>query len=143
MGNRRPKIDLPKLILGGVGKPECDCPARPCDEFCSKWVQMVVDGEVKREVFPWRTDCSPLGEGICGEGTCDEWNACGCPSCTYNRAGWCPGFLACHENEPCDQDFDATSWFVPGATHSIGVRVPDITPGAYWANSVAVYWYED
>ena len=128
---------------GGIGKPECDCPARPCDEFCSKWVQMVVDGEVKREVFPWRTDCSPLGEGICGEGTCDEWNACGCPSCTYNRAGWCPGFLACHENEPCDQDFDATSWFVPGATHSIGVRVPDITPGAYWANSVAVYWYED
>lgn len=127
---------------GGVGKPECDCPARPCDEFCSKWVEVLVDGFMQTELFPWRDDCSPLGENVCGEGTCDDWNACGCPSCTYNRAGWCPGYLACHENEPCDQDFDATGWFTPGTTHDVNVNVRDMTPGAAWANSLVIYWYE-
>jgi hypothetical protein len=127
---------------GGVTSG-CDCGSgRPCDEFCSKWVWVTVDGVIRQKIFPWRTDCSPLGEFQCGSGTCQEWNACGCPSCTYNRAGWCPGFIACHHDEPCDQDLDASYWFTLGATHDVLVQVPQMTSGATWANSLAVYWYE-
>jgi hypothetical protein len=129
---------------GGVTGPSCACNAqgRPCDEFCSKQVTILVDGVIRRAVVPTRTDCSPLGEFVCGNGTCSAWNACGCPSCTFNRSGWCPGLVACHQNEPCDQDLDATPWLAPGDTYDVHMDVRQMTPGASWANSLAVFWYE-
>lgn len=128
---------------GGVTSADCNCGSgQPCDEFCSKWVSIFVDGGLRTKVFPWRTDCSPLGEWVCGAGTCQEWNACGCPSCTFNRSGWCPGYISCHTDPPCDQDLDADAWFTLGATHDVNVNVLGMTPGASWANSLAIYWYE-
>lgn len=129
---------------GGVLNDDCICQAqgRPCDEFCSKQVLVRVDNIGRWVRQPTRTDCSPLGENVCGPGTCSDWNACGCPSCTFNRSGWCPGRIACHENEPCDQDADATSWFTPGSSHDVYMDVRLMTPGASWANSLALFWYE-
>ena len=129
---------------GGILDETCACSAqgRPCDEFCSKLVNIQVDGGIRWAANPFRTDCSPLGEGICGPGSCQDWNACGCSSCTFNRSGWCPGLIACHENEPCDQDLPADSWFAPGTSHEVNMDVRLMTPGASWANSLAIYWYE-
>ena len=45
-----------------------------------------------------------------------------CPpyqGCFSDRAGWCPGNIACHQDAPCDQDLDATSWFPPGGTYDV------------------------
>jgi hypothetical protein len=128
---------------GGVVDANCACgPGAPCDEFCSKNVHVKVDGLRQLTVQPDRTDCTPLPVGQCGPGTCSDWNACGCPSCTFDRSGWCPGFIACHTNEPCDQDFPADAWFTPGTTHDVIMDVQSLTPGASWANSLVVYWYE-
>jgi hypothetical protein len=128
---------------GGVLDENCACLAegRPCDEFCSKPIGFFVDSAMKTRITPYRDDCSPLGENVCGPGTCQDWNACGCPSCTYNRSGWCPGLIACHHNEPCDQDLPVTSWFTPGTPQDIYLHVFNMTPGASWANSLSLYWY--
>ena len=85
----------------------------------------------------WRTDCSPGP-------TCDTWNACGFPSCTFARSGWCPGYISCHDNDPeedpCDQDLEATGWLPPGETHDVLLEVVDINGS--WSKSLVVYWYE-
>ncbi len=114
---------------GAVGRP-------PCDEFCQRNNQLLVDDAVAWEQVVWRTDCNaPPG--------CREWNTCGYPSCTYSRSGWCPGYVACQGSEPCDQDLDLTKVLTPGAAHDVLYRIENITPGgAYWNFSLVVYWYD-
>ena len=120
--------------------------ASNCDEFCQRFVALYVDG-VSRFQTPapvWRTDCTAFFPGVCPQGgTCTDWNACGCPSCAFSRAGWCPGSIACHHNEPCDQDVDITSFFPTAGTYDLRFEVRNMTAGAAWANSVAVYWYDN
>jgi len=114
-----------------------DCPngvCNPCDEFCHRMNQIIVDGTPVWEVEPWRTDCSPSPP------FCSEWNACGYPSCTYPRAGWCPGYIACHSDPPCDNDIDFTLDLPPGGTYDIDYNV---TPkNGSWPVSLVMYWYE-
>lgn len=113
------------------GCPGAIC--KPCDEFCHRTNALLSDGHPIWEVVPFRTDCSPGP-------TCNTWNACGFPSCTFSRAGWCPGYLACHSNPPCDQDIDLTNELPPGGTYELGYT---ITPqNGSWPISVVVYWYE-
>ena len=50
--------------------------------------------------------------------------------------------MACHHNAPCDNDIDASQRMVPGGTYDVFFEVIDITPGASWAKSLVVYWYE-
>ena len=121
---------------GNTDPAECACAPNPCDEFCRKVVTINVNGTPRWGTIPWRTDCSPPGN------PCFNWNACGYPSCTYPRSGWCPGYIACHEDPPCDQDIPMTSAFTPGATHDFLFDVRLLTAGASWTNSVAIYWYE-
>jgi hypothetical protein len=113
-----------------------ECPGgvcNPCDEFCHRMNQIIVDGDVKWEVEPWRDDCSPGP-------ACSTWNACGYPSCTYPRAGWCPGYIACHTDDPCDNDLDFTADLPPGSTYDIDYNV---TPrNGSWPVSLVMYWYE-
>lgn len=111
---------------GGVGNP-------PCDEFCVRNVEISVDGIPEWTDSVWRT-CSS---------SCNQWNACGYPSCTFNRAGWCPGEISCHDTGAgCDQDLDLTSSLPPGGTYDVQFRTLDPTPGGSWSNSLTVYWYE-
>lgn len=115
-----------------------ECPGgecQPCDEFCQRTNQIIVDGSPVWEDIPWRTDCSP---GLFG---CTEWNACGFPSCTYSRAGWCPGYISCHDNAPCDQDLDMTSHFPPGGTYDVDYNITPLNGS--WSVSLVAYWYED
>ena len=113
-----------------------DCPGGvcyPCDEFCHRTNKLQLDGAPIWQVIPFRTDCSPGP-------SCATWNACGYPSCTYPRAGWCPGYIACHHNAPCDNDIDLTSQITPGGTYDFDY---DITPrNGSWPVSVVLYWYE-
>jgi hypothetical protein len=82
---------------------------------------------------PWRSDCSPGPP-------CSTWNACGFPSCTFSRAGWCPGYVACHHNAPCDNDLDFTPLLPAGGTYTIGY---DVTPqNGSWPASLVMFWYE-
>ena len=85
--------------------------------------------------MPWRTDCSP--------GTllaCRDWNACGWPSCTFSRAGWCPGYIACTSNAPgCDQDVDLTSQLPAGGSYDLGYDV--LVQRGSWTVSMVLYWY--
>jgi hypothetical protein len=111
-------------------------PPSNCDEFCQKTNRILVDGQEVWAEIPWRTDCSPAGN------SCSNWNACGFPSCTFPRSGWCPGYVACHHNDPCDQDLDLSDALAPGGTHDVGFEVMDMTPGAIWTKSLVVYWYE-
>lgn len=108
-----------------------------CDEFCQKDQRILVDGVPVFEDVVWRDDCSPGP-------TCDTWNACGFPSCTFARAGWCPGYIACHDPDapgnPCDQDLDATAWLPPGETHDVLLQIDNVE--GYWSKSLVVYWYE-
>ena len=61
-------------------------------------------------------------------------------SCTFPRAGWCPGYIACHHNAPCDNDIDVTGSLIPGGSYDIDYT---ITPkNGSWPVSVVVYWYE-
>ncbi len=115
-----------------------ECPGgqcQPCDEFCQRTNQIIVDGTPVWEEIPWRTDCSP---GLTG---CTQWNACGFPSCTYSRAGWCPGYISCHHNAPCDQDLDMSSHLLPGGTYDIDYNVTPLNGS--WSISLVAYWYED
>jgi len=104
-----------------------------CDEFCQKNNRILVDGLPVFEDIVWRDDCSPGP-------TCDTWNACGFPSCTFARAGWCPGYIACHDPGGCDQDLDATSWLPAGETHDVLLDIESVE--GHWSKSLVVYWYE-
>ena len=71
---------------------------------------------------------------------CNQWNACGYPSCTYSRSGWCPGYVACHHNDPCDNDLDFTADLPGGSSYLIDYNV---TPkNGSWPISLVLYWYE-
>ena len=85
-----------------------------------------MNSSVAWEDVPWRDCCYPRGSGLC-QG-CRDWNACGYPSCTYNRSGWCPGEIACHDNldEGCDQDLPFTSDLTAGQSHDIEYEILEI-----------------
>ncbi|NJN64561.1 MAG: hypothetical protein HC882_06535 [Acidobacteria bacterium] len=106
-----------------------------CDEFCHRENQILINDVVRWSQVPWRDDCSP-GSIF----ACQSWNACGWPSCTFSRAGWCPGYIACHKSGTCDQDIDFTQWLTPGATHQLRYNIPVLNGS--WTKSVIVYWYE-
>ena len=106
-----------------------------CDEFCHRTNSILADGSPIWSAIPWRDDCSP---GITG---CTEWNSCGFPSCTYSRAGWCPGYVACHHNAPCDQDLDMTLELPPGGTYDIDYNVTPLNGS--WSVALVAYWYND
>jgi hypothetical protein len=112
------------------------CPGgvcNPCDEFCHRTNTMSLDGQPIWSWVPWRTDCNPGP-------SCATWNACGFPSCTFPRSGWCPGYIACHHNAPCDQDLDMTFDIPPGGTYNFDYG---ITPkNGSWPISLVLYWYE-
>ena len=121
-----------------------DCPGgscQNCDEFCHRTNQIIVDGTPVWETVPWRNCCYPRGSIFC-EG-CQDWNSCGYPSCTFNRAGWCPGEIACHYDldAGCDQDLDMTAYFPPGGTYDVDYDVL-INRGS-WSVSLFLYWYEN
>jgi hypothetical protein len=114
-----------------------DCPGgvcNPCDEFCHRENQILVGGTPVWAVTPWRTDCNP------NPPICSDWNACGYPSCTFSRAGWCPGYVACHENAPCDNDLDFTPELPPGASYDVDYLVTPLNGS--WPISLVLYWYE-
>ncbi len=120
-----------------------DCPGgscENCDEFCHRTNQIIVDGSPVWETVPWRNCCFPRGSLFC-EG-CQDWNSCGYPSCTFNRAGWCPGQIACHYDldAGCDQDLDLTSAFPPGGTYDVDYDV--LVNRGSWSVSLFLYWYE-
>lgn len=128
---------------GGACSSNAECPGgscENCDEFCHRENQILVDGNVEFSTVPWRDCCWPRGSLFC-EG-CRDWNSCGYPSCTFERAGWCPGELACHYNldEGCDQDLDMTASFPPGDVYDVDYNVP-ILNGS-WSVSLVLYWYE-
>ncbi|MCP3978286.1 MAG: hypothetical protein GY716_03000 [bacterium] len=112
-----------------------DCPGgacNPCDEFCQRENRILVDNNPVWQFTPWRTDCnSPV--------QCSNWNACGFPSCTFPRAGWCPGFIACHHDAPCDNDLDFTPELGGGGTFDIDYNLP--LQNGSWAVSLVLYWY--
>jgi len=113
-----------------------NCPSgvcNPCDEFCHRENQILVDGSPRWRETPWRSDCSPGP-------SCSTWNACGYPSCTYSRAGWCPGYIACHHDAPCDNDLEFTPYLPPGGTYDIDYNVRPVNGS--WTVSLVVYWYE-
>jgi len=105
----------------------------PCDEFCHRENQFRANGIPVWSVTPWRTDCN-------ASPGCSSWNACGFPSCTYPRAGWCPGYVACYKNPPCDNDIDLTPDLPPGGTYDMDYVVP-VMNGSFSVSAV-IYWYE-
>lgn len=124
---------------GGNSDPAC---GQPADEFCQRTNRILVDSSVAWEDIPWRDCCYPRGtEPICSG--CSDWNSCGYPSCTYNRSGWCPGEIACHDNldEGCDQDLPMTAAISPGVPHDVEYEVLNVNGS--WSRSFVVYWYED
>jgi hypothetical protein len=127
-----------------LGPEDLPCPnGQPNgDEFCMRENSITANGLKVWRDFVWRTDCTPGAPLQCGTGTCSDWNSCGCPSCTFPRSGWCPGFIACHHNDPCDNDVDATLRMAPGGTYDVLFTAPNMTTGAWWAKSLVVYWYE-
>jgi hypothetical protein len=119
------------FVSGHGGGSDPGCP-NPADEFCPRYTHIDVDGMEVWGVTPWNEcpdDCRP-------------WNACGFPSCTYPRSGWCPGFITCHTDDPCDQDLDLTSALAPGGTYDIKYWIDDIGNGGSWSYSLILYWYE-
>lgn len=125
---------------GGEADPTCGGPA---DEFCQRQNRIRVDGSAAWTDIPWRDCCYPRGSINCPD--CADWNACGFPSCTFDRAGWCPGEIACHDNldEGCDQDLFLTDDLTPGSSHDIMYDVINANPAGSWSRSLAVYWYDD
>jgi hypothetical protein len=123
---------------GGGSAPDC---SNPADEFCQRVNRILVNSATAWEDVPWRDCCWPRDSSNCNG--CSDWNACGFPSCTFNRSGWCPGELACHDNldEGCDQDQILTSALTSGQTHDIEYQVVDIAGS--WSRSLVVYWYDD
>ncbi len=124
---------------GGNDDPEC---GQPADEFCPRINRILVDSSSAWEYTPWRDCCYPRGtEPLCLG--CTDWNACGWPSCTFDRSGWCPGEIACHYNidEGCDQDLDLTSSLAPGGSYDVEYEILDINGS--WSRSLVVYWYHE
>ena len=124
---------------GGACTSSTQCPGgscQACDEFCQRNNRILKNGAPIWQAVPWRTDCSP-GSVV----ACQGWNACGWPSCTFSRAGWCPGYIACHSNAGggCNQDIDLTSQFTPGQSADVGYDVEVMRGG--WQVSMALYWY--
>jgi hypothetical protein len=114
-----------------------NCPGgscQNCDEFCHRTNRILKNGAPVWTVVPWRLCGYPVNT------QCSTWNACGFPSCMFNRAGWCPGYLACHKEAPCDQDLDMTANFPPGGTYDVGYDV--LVQRGSWSISLALYWYE-
>jgi hypothetical protein len=114
------------------------CPGgvcNPCDEFCHRENRLRVDGTPVWQVTPFRSDCN-VSPG------CTTWNACGAGSCAFPRAGWCPGYIACHSNAPlCDQDVDLTGSLPPGGSYDIDYVV--VPQNGFWPVSLVLYWYEN
>jgi hypothetical protein len=136
------------FVTGHGGNQACDggandgqscttgCPGgscQNCDEFCHRQHNIRVDGNVGWSVVPWRNDCSPGGPL-----QCRQWNSCG--TCSFPRAGWCPGYRACHHEDPCSNDIDFTASLTPGATHDVTWEIP-VVAGS-WTKSVLFYWYD-
>ncbi|UCF66449.1 MAG: hypothetical protein JSV80_11700 [Acidobacteriota bacterium] len=124
---------------GSADGESCDtgCPGgscQNCDEFCHRVNQIIVDGVPVWEQIPWRDDCSP---GV--PWACWDWNACGHGSCLWPRAGWCPGYIACHHDAPCDNDLPMTEYFGAGS-HTVDYNVLVISGS--WSISLVLYWYE-
>lgn len=120
----------------------CDggCPGgscQNCDEFCQRTNQILVDDAVVWSAVPWRTDCA--FEPGTGQFCLGGWNSCG--TCAYSRAGWCPGYIACHTNAPCDNDLDMTPHLAPGGTYQVDYNVTPLNGS--WDVSLVAYWYED
>jgi hypothetical protein len=114
-----------------------NCPGgtcQNCDEFCHRTNRILKNGAPVYTVVPFRTDCSPGGPF-----DCQSWNACGWPSCTGSRAGWCPGYIACTSTGACDQDIDLTSSFPAGGTYDVSYDV--LVQRGEWAVSLVMYWY--
>ena len=114
-----------------------NCPGgtcQNCDEFCHRTNRILKNGTPIHTVVPFRTDCSP-GSVF----ACQGWNACGWPSCTFSRAGWCPGYIACPTAGACDQDIDFTAQLPAGGTYDVGYDV--LVQRGSWAVSLVVYWY--
>jgi hypothetical protein len=110
-----------------AGDPDC---IGPMDEFCRRDHRILVDGGPVWTDEIWVTCPAP----------CSGWNACGWTSCEYPRAGWCPGFVTCHDSVTfCDQDLDATAWLPAGASHDIGYEIPN--NHGTWAVSLVLFWY--
>lgn len=123
---------------GATCTSNTNCPGgscQNCDEFCHRTNRILRDGSPVYTVVPFRTDCSP-GSIL----ACQGWNACGWPSCTFSRAGWCPGYLACTSNAPgCDQDIDLTASFPAGSTSNVSYDV--LVQRGSWSVSLVLYWY--
>jgi hypothetical protein len=122
---------------GGTCVSSANCPGgtcQPCDEFCHRTNRILSNGVPIYTVTPWRTDCSPAGSR-----DCQNWNACGWPSCTFSRAGWCPGYLTCTNTGACDQDIDMTAQLPPGGSYDIDYDV--LVQRGSWAVSLVLYWY--
>jgi hypothetical protein len=119
-----------------INGSSAECPGgicHPCDEFCHRTNQILVGGTPIWEVVPWRSDCN-------ANPGCVAWNSCEDSTCYLSRAGWCPGYVACHHNDPCDQDIDVTADLPPGGTYDVGY---DVTPrNGSWPVSLVLYWYE-
>ncbi len=121
---------------GAACGSDTDCPGGtcdPCDEFCRRTNRILRNGTQVWQIIPYRIDCSTTAN------PCFNWNACGYPSCTFPRAGWCPGFIACHRTAPCSNDFSVTTQFPPGGTYNVDYEV--LVQRGYWLVSVVFYWY--
>ena len=142
------EVKMRLFTTGHGGSPFCDggtndggdcalgCPGgfcQNCDEFCHRENQILVDTNNVWSAVPFRTDCSPGPP-------CSTWNACGFPSCTFSRAGWCPGYIACHHNAPCDNDLDLTADLPAGGTYDIDYNVTPVNGS--WPVSLVMFWYE-
>ncbi len=128
---------------GGACTVSSNCPGgtcQNCDEFCHRTNRILKNGAPVWQGVPWMNCCVPKypGDPIC-QG-CTTWNACGFPSCAYNRAGWCPGTISCVGNAPCDQDMDVTTSFPAGGTYSVGYDV--LVMRGSWGVSLVAYWYK-
>ncbi|MDH3629387.1 MAG: peptide-N-glycosidase F-related protein, partial [Acidobacteriota bacterium] len=128
------------FITGHGGGSDPVCP-NPADEFCQRTNRILVDSAQAWADVPWRDCCYPRGSAQCLG--CTDWNACGYPSCTFDRSGWCPGEIACHDNldEGCDQDLPMTGALTPGVSHDIEYMVQDVNGS--WSRSLVVYWYNE
>ena len=118
-----------------VGCPGGSC--QNCDEFCHRTNEIIVDSTPVWQEIPWRDDC--FVESGTGQ-TCNQWNSCGFPSCAGSRAGWCPGYIACHHDAPCDNDLDMTPNLAPGGTYDVDYNV--FPRNGSWSVSLVTYWYE-
>jgi hypothetical protein len=120
---------------GSTCTSNANCPGgvcNPCDEFCHRTNRILKDGVAVWTAVPWRTDCSPAAN------KCYNWNSCGYPSCTYPRAGWCPGYIACPGNGPCDNDIDLTGILAPGGSYGMSYDV--LVQRGSWPVSFVIYW---